>query len=172
MKAPITETIAASLRSGMAAAGLAAPLFARAADPVTLCFASVGGTYGTSIKTNFVTPFEQASGMKVDLSANATLAPLKIQVQSKNVQWDLADLGGGEFLAGVRDDLFEPSRHEHRRFAQRPRLRQAPFRHPAYDVFVGDGVRPAQDCGQRCAQDVDGILPIPSVIPGHAVSVA
>jgi putative spermidine/putrescine transport system substrate-binding protein len=33
---------------------------------------------------------------------------VKIQVQSKNVQWDLVELAGGDFMTGLRDDLFEP----------------------------------------------------------------
>src|SRR5579859_8090048 len=89
-------------------AGVPLPILARAADSKTLNFVSYGGSYGAAVQTHFVTPFEEQTGIKVSLGVNSSLSPIKIQVLSKNVQWDLAEVNGGEFVAGLKDDLFEP----------------------------------------------------------------
>jgi putative spermidine/putrescine transport system substrate-binding protein len=92
----------------MAAAGLASrsPGLFAAGQPLN--FVSYGGSYGKAVNTHLVTPFESSTGIKVEQGINTKLAPIKIQVMSNNVQWDLAELAGGDFLAGVREDLFEP----------------------------------------------------------------
>lgn len=78
------------------------------AQSAPLNFVGYGGSYGDAVNTHLVKPFEKESGIAVRQSANQALAPLKIQVISKNVQWDLVELAGGDFLTGLRDDLFEP----------------------------------------------------------------
>jgi putative spermidine/putrescine transport system substrate-binding protein len=93
---------------GLALGALPSPLLTRAADSKTLNFVSYGGSYGAAVQTHFVTPFEEQTGIKVNFGVNSSLSPIKIQVLSKNVQWDLAEVNGGEFVAGLKDDLFEP----------------------------------------------------------------
>src|SRR5262245_16463929 len=75
---------------GLAIASLPWPFLTRASDSKVLNFVSYGGSYGAAVKTHFVTAFEHESGIKVDLGVNSSLAPIKIQVQSNNVKWDLA----------------------------------------------------------------------------------
>ena len=43
--------------------------------------------------------------MTVRQGVNQALAPVKTRVLSKNVQWDLVELAGGDLLTGLRDDL-------------------------------------------------------------------
>jgi len=97
------------LKAIAGAAGVhATPLALAQSDKGPLNFVTFGGTYGEAIKQHLITPFEAESGLKVQQGINQALAPLKIQVQSKNVRWDLVELAGGDFLTGVREDLFEP----------------------------------------------------------------
>jgi putative spermidine/putrescine transport system substrate-binding protein len=93
---------------GIAAAGMLAraPGVPAQADPLN--FVTYGGSYGDAVKKFLVAPFEKESGLTVQVGANSALAPVKIQVQSKNVQWDLVELAGGDFMTGLREDLFEP----------------------------------------------------------------
>ena len=56
-----------------------------------LVYVSPGGTYASAINAAYVTPFEQATGIKV-LSVSGgdnPLAAVEAQVKSGNVQWDL-----------------------------------------------------------------------------------
>jgi putative spermidine/putrescine transport system substrate-binding protein len=94
--------------TAVAAAGLASksPNLFAANKPIN--FVSYGGSYGKAVNNHLVKPFESESGVKVEQGINTKLAPIKIQVLSDNVQWDIAELAGGDFLAGVREDLFEP----------------------------------------------------------------
>ena len=101
---------------GLGAAGLAAPSIlaefgfgcdARAAE-ATLNFVSYGGSYGDAVKKYLVDPFQAETKINVSLGVNSTLAALKVQVASGQVQWDLAELAGGEFVAGLKENLFEP----------------------------------------------------------------
>jgi len=93
---------------GLGAAGLlvrAPDLFAQ---PAPLNFVTYGGSYGEAVNKHLVKAFEKESGITVQQGVNQALAPVKIQVLSKNVQWDLVELAGGDFLTGLREDLFEP----------------------------------------------------------------
>jgi len=78
------------------------------AQPAPVVFVTYGGSYGESVNKHLVKPFEKESGLTVKQGVSEALAAVKIQVQSKNVQFDLVELAGGDFLAGMRDDLFEP----------------------------------------------------------------
>lgn len=94
--------------TAMAAAGMASRAPALLAADKPLNFVSYGGSYGEAVQNHLVKAYEESSGMKVEQGINTKLAPIKIQVLSNNVQWDLCELAGGDFLAGVREDLFEP----------------------------------------------------------------
>jgi putative spermidine/putrescine transport system substrate-binding protein len=71
-------------------------------------FVTFGGSYGEAIQQHLIKPFEAESGIKIQQGSNQSLAPLKIQVQSKNVTWDIVELAGGDFQTGLRENLFEP----------------------------------------------------------------
>lgn len=93
---------------GLAATGLLMRAPAVLAQAAPLNFVTYGGSYGAAVSKHLVKPFEAETGQTVLQGANSALAPVKIQVLSKNVQWDLVELAGGDFLTGVREDLFEP----------------------------------------------------------------
>ena len=93
---------------GMAGAAFIAHAPRLRAQSGPLNFVSYGGSYGDAVNKHLVKPFEKESGLTVQQGVNQALAPVKIQVLSRNVQWDLVELAGGDFLTGLRDDLFEP----------------------------------------------------------------
>jgi putative spermidine/putrescine transport system substrate-binding protein len=88
---------AASLGSGPARA---------AGGEVT--FVSYGGSYGESLEKYILAPFRQKTGIAVSLGVNSTLAGLKMQIASGQLEWDLVEVAGGEFVQGVAESLFEP----------------------------------------------------------------
>jgi putative spermidine/putrescine transport system substrate-binding protein len=94
--------------SGLVAAGLTTQVPSVFAKANVMNFATYGGSYGEAVNAHLVKPFETESGLSVQQGVNTDLAQVKIQVLSKNVQWDLVELAGGEFLAGLRENLFEP----------------------------------------------------------------
>jgi putative spermidine/putrescine transport system substrate-binding protein len=93
---------------GLGAAGLLVRAPGLFAQPAPLNFVTYGGSYGEAVNKHLVKAFEKESGITVQQGVNQALAPVKIQVLSKNVQWDLVELAGGDFLTGLREDLFEP----------------------------------------------------------------
>lgn len=74
----------------------------------TITLVSYGGSYNETLRQTMIDPFEQESGVSVSLGENTGLAPLKLQVESGNVQWDLAELNGPEYEVAVRQELLEP----------------------------------------------------------------
>lgn len=93
--------------SGLAAAAVLPNRRVRAQSSA-LNFATYGGAYGEAVNTHFVKAFEKESAVRVTQSVNQTLAPVRIQVLSNNVQFDLVELAGSDFHAGLRQNLFEP----------------------------------------------------------------
>ncbi len=79
---------------------------AKAAGTVT--FVSYGGSYNENLRKSMLDSFERESDIKVELGENTSLAPLKLQVQSGNVQWDIAELTGSEYEVAVKENLLEP----------------------------------------------------------------
>src|SRR4029077_3871640 len=78
------------------------------AQAAPVVFVTYGGSYGDAVNKHLVKPFEKESGLTVQQGVNEALAAVKIQVQTRNVQWDLVELAGGDFLAGLNDNLYEP----------------------------------------------------------------
>lgn len=88
-------------------ASLAGNRRARAADS-KLTFVSYGGSYGDSLEKYILAPFRQKTGIAVSLGVNSTLAGLKVQIASGQSEWDLVEVAGGEFIEGIKENLFEP----------------------------------------------------------------
>lgn len=74
----------------------------------TVTMVSYGGSYNENIRLSLLDPFENESGISVNLGENTSLAPMKLQVESGNVQWDLVELNGPEYELAVRQNLLEP----------------------------------------------------------------
>src|SRR6185437_16510369 len=72
----------------------------------TLNFVSYGGSYGDAVKKYLVEPFQAETKINVSQGVNSSLAGLKVQVASGQLQWYLVELAGGEFVAGAKEDLF------------------------------------------------------------------
>jgi putative spermidine/putrescine transport system substrate-binding protein len=93
-------------RAGAVAASATFMPFARAQAPgiVVTCW---GGDYEKAIKSCFAEPFTKETGIGVSLVNNADLTKMKVQVDSKNVQWDVFDSVGPQITAGARQGLWE-----------------------------------------------------------------
>src|SRR5580765_3052737 len=59
-----------------------------------------GGSYEKGIREHFADPFTKATGIEVLLINNADLTKMKVQVESKNVQWDVFDSVGPQITDG------------------------------------------------------------------------
>lgn len=91
--------------AGALAAAAALPRHARAASPlVVTCW---GGAYEKGIRDVFADPFTKETGIPVTLVNNADLTKMKVQVDSRNVQWDVFDSIGPQITAGARQGLWE-----------------------------------------------------------------
>ena len=78
--------------------------FAQARNIVVTCW---GGDYEKAIKSCFAEPFTKETGIGVSLVNNADLTKMKVQVDSKNVQWDVFDSVGPQITAGARQGMWE-----------------------------------------------------------------
>jgi putative spermidine/putrescine transport system substrate-binding protein len=79
-------------------------VLAQAKSIVVTCW---GGDYEKAIKSCFADPYAKETGIGVSLVNNADLTKMKVQVDSKNVQWDVFDSVGPQITAGARQGLWE-----------------------------------------------------------------
>ena len=94
---------ATALIAGSGALGFAKR--ARAAQSIAVtCW---GGSYEKGIREHFADPFTKETGIEVILINNADLTKMKVQVESKNVQWDVFDSVGPQITAGAKMGLWE-----------------------------------------------------------------
>jgi len=100
------ETRRSFLGAASAVAGsVLLPGLARAASPlVVTCW---GGAYEKGIKEVFADPFSKETGIPVTLVNNADLSKMKVQVDNRNVQWDVFDSIGPQITAGAKQGLWE-----------------------------------------------------------------
>lgn len=101
-----------------AAVGMAAPAISgfiaacggndSGSDSKTVNFVSYGGSYNENLQKSMLDGFERDTGIGVKLGVNTSLAPVKVQVTSGNVRWDIAELTGAEYEVAVKQDLLEP----------------------------------------------------------------
>lgn len=91
--------------TGALAAAVSLPGRAVAAGPlVVTCW---GGAYEKGIRDVFADPFTKETGIPVTLVNNADLTKMKVQVDSRNVQWDVFDSIGPQITAGAKQGLWE-----------------------------------------------------------------
>lgn len=67
-----------------------------------------GGAYEDAVRGAFAAPFQQETGIRVNLVNNADLARMKVQVQNQRVSWDVFDSIGPQIMAGSKQGLWEP----------------------------------------------------------------
>lgn len=95
---------AAGAMAGMTTLGW--PAFARAQAP-SISVTCWGGVYESAIKACFADPFAKETGINVNLVNSADLTRMKVQVDSKNVSWDVFDSVGPQIMSGSRQGLWE-----------------------------------------------------------------
>ncbi|MXZ56533.1 MAG: ABC transporter substrate-binding protein [Gammaproteobacteria bacterium] len=73
-----------------------------------LTVVSWGGSYAKACIDGFFIPFEKETGIKVNVeNYNGGLAPIRAQVESGNVFWDVVDVESHEDLIGCDEGLLE-----------------------------------------------------------------
>lgn len=97
------------LKTAGALAGVALtgwPAFSRAqSSGITVtCW---GGVYESAVRTCFAEPFSKETGIAVNLVNSADLTRMKVQVDSKNVSWDVFDSVGPQIMSGSRQGMWE-----------------------------------------------------------------
>lgn len=91
---------------GLAAGGLTGGYAFGA--PRTLVFNTTGGASGEAVSNAFLSVFSADTGNQVRIVAPPSLAKLKVGVQSKNLDWDLAELVSQEHKLALREGLIQP----------------------------------------------------------------
>lgn len=81
------------------------PGAARGAD--SLVIVSFGGGWAEAMKEAFHRPFTRETGIEVIVADGPDLAKAKAQVQTRNVEWDVMEMGVGWLSVGKREGLWE-----------------------------------------------------------------
>ena len=68
---------------------------------------SYGGVWETSWKKAFFDPFTAQTKIQVKTVPGVSFAKLKAQVQTRNFEWDVANLGDVEYAQAVLEGLLE-----------------------------------------------------------------
>ena len=145
-------------RLSLAAAGL--PLLSQTlttralAQSKTVTFASYGGSYNENLTKSFLTGFEQKTGIKVNLGANAALALAKLQATSNPAQWDIVELDGPEYEVAVKQNLLLPYDFQDVDKSKIPAEYRRPFGGQIRAVPICHGMGSAQDPGRPGTQDL------------------
>ena len=96
---PISRRKALALGSAVA---LAAPFIRRSdAQARTLYVNSYGGVWETSWRKAFFEPFTAQTGIQVRTVPGVSFAKLKAQVQTRNYDWDVVNIGDVEYAQAV-----------------------------------------------------------------------
>ena len=75
----------------------------------SLTVVSFGGSYAKACVEGYHKPFEEATGIKVNLEDyNGELSQLRAQVEADAVSWDVVDLEGPQVLMACDEGLIEP----------------------------------------------------------------
>jgi putative spermidine/putrescine transport system substrate-binding protein len=74
----------------------------------SLTIAGFGGAYGEAEQDAFYTPYERATDAKLEvLSTEASLAAVSLQVENRNVLWDVVELAGPDMIIGCESGILE-----------------------------------------------------------------
>src|SRR5215813_5914404 len=92
-----------------AGALLGAPAIIRAARAQgrTVYVNSYGGVWESSWRKAFFEPFTAQTGIEIKTVPGVSFAKLKAQVQTKNFEWDVINLGDVEYAQAVLEGLLE-----------------------------------------------------------------
>jgi putative spermidine/putrescine transport system substrate-binding protein len=93
--------------AGLALSGCGSKPAESAAANKTVTVTSYGGSYNDQLTQTILDPFSKKTGIQPTLLANTSLAALKAQVQSGDVQWDLVEITAPEYETAVAEGLLE-----------------------------------------------------------------
>lgn len=73
-----------------------------------MVYSGWGGAYQDAVRKAILQPFTKATGIEVvEIKIGPTVAHVKAQVQSRNVEWDVAELEAPDMLRGRQEGLLE-----------------------------------------------------------------
>jgi len=73
-----------------------------------MVYSGWGGAYQDAVREAILQPFTKATGIEVvEIKIGPTIAHVKAQVQSRNVEWDVAELEAPDLLRGRQEGLLE-----------------------------------------------------------------
>jgi putative spermidine/putrescine transport system substrate-binding protein len=90
-----------------ASAVFAPAIWPAGAQTRTVYVNSYGGVWETSWKKAFFDPFTAQTGIQVKTVPGVSFAKLKAQVQTRNYEWDVINLGDVEYAQAVLEGLLE-----------------------------------------------------------------
>lgn len=106
----LNPTVRKFFKSKLTSVGLATLLtisFHAFADE-SLTVVSWGGSYEKACLEGYFKPFEAETGIKVRVeSYSGGLAPIRAQVESDNIQWDVVDIESQDLIIGCDEGLIE-----------------------------------------------------------------
>ena len=70
--------------------------------------ASWGGSYQDALKKAWFQPFEKETGIKVTDVSPVNYGKMATMVETKNVEWDVVDVGSSFVATGIGKNLFHP----------------------------------------------------------------
>ncbi len=70
--------------------------------------ASWGGSYQDALKRAWFQPFEKETGIKVTDVSPVNYGKMATMVETKNVEWDVVDVGSSFVATGISKNLFQP----------------------------------------------------------------
>ena len=70
--------------------------------------ASWGGSYQEALKKAWFQPFEKETGIKVTDVSPVNYGKMATMVETKNVEWDVVDVGSSFVATGISKNLFHP----------------------------------------------------------------
>src|SRR6201991_5284859 len=73
----------------------------------TLYVNSYGGVWETAWRKAFFDPYTAQTGVQIKTVPGVSFAKLKAQVQTRNFEWDLINLGDVEYAQAVLEGLVE-----------------------------------------------------------------
>src|SRR5215813_9334899 len=89
-------------------ATLAAPFVRQANAQTRVVYVnSYGGVWETSWKKAFFDPFTAQTGIAIKTVPGVSFAKLKAQVQTRNFEWDVVNLGDVEYAQAVLEGQIE-----------------------------------------------------------------
>lgn len=94
---------------GLATSIVASPAYIRSgwARGQRLVICNFGGDEGVAKRRAFYDPFTQATGIEIVTASGVDLARMKIQVERKDIEWDVVDMNDAWVPAATRMGLLE-----------------------------------------------------------------